>query len=702
MGSLKRHLTRSAVAFALALQAGTLTAWADADGQAAQGQAAFMAKYRQNARVEAQLLQTAQSLHGSNSQTVQLQQHIAALDKQIQALLDSEQSLSGLVSSSAADSTSNSAAAEARLKQLTATREQLLLQIRDAQKGLRVTVKVSGKDEADDRHPGKGHGKDKQHAKQPAVVHVNLQKLHQLTQQLAEVERQIAELQNSPALKSGHARGDHRGDGEDRPFNHGQQAALRARLEALAKLQANILRLQEELLADLKLWIQLARNGSGAGGWTGQPGAGRTIAGVQTAADGRTVAEGGIVTFTAQLVDKAGRPVKQPGVTVDFAFAPGAADGTLSAESGVTDANGQVTVKATAGSTPGTMELSATVQGSGLRPRYSPVVRVVDASQYATHLAVSGGSFPTSLAAGQTTAGLNLSVLPQTDGGQTVGGDTLRLTSSNPWVLSFAGAGADGAITLAPGRYTLPVLVAKHAGTATVTITDVTEVTHPSLSYTVTVAQTATPTALAVINPDGGRNTSFTITTGGLVGPFTIAVVDANGNVVPANADISLTAAQVNEIIGAGTGIRLLPSGPDVNGVVIPAGQSKVRVWADGVNAGTTHPTSIALASINPVVMSVAVKDAHTIAITYSEPLATAAVPQAADYTVVDGNFTGAPQSVSVSGNVVTLTLPSALTVQHGDTVTVAYNPGSDTGAVQTVWGAKAAAFAAVTATNPL
>ncbi|MCL6547548.1 MAG: hypothetical protein K6T30_01410 [Alicyclobacillus sp.] len=748
MGSLKRRFTQSAIALAIALPAGSLTAWADT-ASGGSTNSSFAARYQQNLAVQAKLMQTAQSLSVNSSQTAEFQQKIQALTQQIQALYQSEQALAAQLSAQSggqasgdsaagtsggtsgsgatagsgtaagatggsAASGAGSAAASAQLQALVRLRAQLLQQLEDIHNWLKANAGAAVRADVKagpgtDKGPGKGHGKghDKEHGKdrgkdhhppkaQPlAAIHAKLQALHQLTQQLTRVEQQIAHLQQT--------RRDDRGDDQDRSdqrkIHKDEAAAAKARLEALAKLQAAILKLQQEVIATLNLWIRV---GGGSAGSPGQPGGLSAIAGVNLSADGRTVAEAGIVTFTAQLVDRAGKPVKQAGVQVDFAFAPGAGDGTLSTASAVTDGNGQASVKVTAGNTTGEVELSATVDGSSLRPRYSPIVHVVDASQYATHLTVSGGSFPISLVAGHTTAGMNLSVLPQNDQGQTVGGDTLRLSSSNPYVLSFAGAGADGAVTLAPGNYTLPVLVAKHAGSATVTITDVTEVTHPSLSYTVNVAQTATPYAVAVINPDGGKNTSWNISVGGLVGPFTIAVVDQNGNVVPINAELELTAAQVNEIIGAGTGIRLAPSGPDVNGLVIPAGQSRMLVWADGVTAGTTRPTAIPLASIDPVVMSITVKDAHTVAITYSEPLNAANAPAAADYTVVDGSFSGSPQSVSVSGNVVTLTLPSTAVIQHGDAVTVSYNPGTDANAVQTVWGAKAAGFASATATNPL
>src|SRR5205085_8872410 len=83
---------------------------------------------------------------------------------------------------------------------------------------------------------------------------------------------------------------------------------------------------------------------------------------VQLTASPTTVNAAGTSMLTATVTDANGNP--NVGVTVTFSLSTNTSGAALSAGSGVTDANGQVTVKYTAGITPGADTLQAQVTSS--------------------------------------------------------------------------------------------------------------------------------------------------------------------------------------------------------------------------------------------------------------------------------------------------------------------------------------------------
>jgi hypothetical protein len=407
------------------------------------------------------------------------------------------------------------------------------------------------------------------------------------------------------------------------------------------------------------------------------------------------------VKFTMQLLDSHHHALKLAGVKVNFALVSPNTDGTLTTSSSTTDAAGRVSVNVTAGSNPGTVRLAAWVDGTANTTVVSPVVHVLSPASIVTHLVLSSGNIPKTLTVGQTFGGSATTVIPQNVYNQIVAGDTLRITTSNPSVLALPAPDVSGGKqqTLPAGNYQLPVITAKSAGTATLTITDISAAYRPKLSFTITV-EAAQPVRLVSINPQGTQ-LPFYIANAGVAGPFRIAVTDAFGNIVPTTHSIQLTAAQANHLIGAGSGVRVSPTGPDLSSITIAKGQTGVSVYIDGANVGTTTPTNLLLGSIIPLVQSVTVKDSRTIEIAYNEELDSHKVPSVADYTVFWGSGSGTPESVQISRNTVILKLWGK-PISHGANVWVTYNQGTDAGAVRTVWGMNASNFTNLSVYNPI
>jgi hypothetical protein len=484
---------------------------------------------------------------------------------------------------------------------------------------------------------------------------------------------------------------------DERHQGHGHQsrADVLVRLEStlLIRLDNAILTLQQMAIRDVKEWIDIELKLSNP-----QP---TPPAGLSVWASTNTVATGGAVTFTLQLLDSNHHALKLAGVKVNFALVAPNTDGTLTSSSSTTDGMGRVSVKVNAGWSPGTIQLAAWVDGTANTTKNSPIVRVLNPASIVTHLVLSSGTIPKTLTVGQTIGGNTTTVSPQNVFNQIVAGDRLRITTSNPSVLALPNPDAsDGKQqTLPAGNYQLPVITAKAAGTATLTITDISASYKPKLSFKIAV-EAAQPVRLVSFNPQGTQ-APFYISTAGVVGPFRIAVTDAYGNVVPTTHTIQLTAAQVNQLIGAGSGVRVSPSGPELSVVTIAKGQTGVSVYIDGANVGTTTPTNLLLGSIIPLVQNITVKDSRTIEITYNEDLDSSKVPSVTDYTVFWGSGSGTPQSVQISHNTVTLKLWGK-PISHGASVWVSYNPGTDANAVRTVWGMKASYFTNLSVNNPL
>lgn len=607
----------------------------------------FSTQYQQNTSTEAQLLQTAQALSFSNSKTLKLSSRLQALNNEIAQLYTQEQLLAAQVGNG-----SPSHSDDSDVKQAKTERSHLLTQWLSAVHAI-----------------ANHHG----HGKSLVVSEVN-----QTADRMTNIVSQLAQLDDTIGRGRGHS---NHGAYHGHPLN-GQ----------LQSVQRRILSLQRQAIEELREWIRIASQGN-----PGIPAS--TIAGAMvTASTGLTV-EGATVTYTAQLIDGNGKSVAEAGIRVDFSLVGANQDGSIVTASAVTNASGQATVSVTAGNSVGTMQVGAQVYGTNLPVATGPVVQVTAPSLVGTHLVAQGTSFPTSVSVGQSTSAATV-IYPETAAGSVVAGDTLQVNISNTAVLAFANGSTGGVMTLAAGQYTLPAITGKAVGAATVTITDMTSVQHPSISYTVNVTALG-PVALAVVNPNGTVNTSYAVNSG-VAGPFQIALVNAAGADVPSPTNIVLTAAQVNHIIGAGTAVRAALAANDVSTVLIPTGQTSVTVYTDNTTAGQTAPQELQLNSFAPSLLGATVKDAHTVSMTFNQGLVSTA-PNPDDFWIDIAGRWVHPQSVGISANTVSLNLISSDTIYAGNAVLLIYNPlSSDANPLTGVLGTKVSVLSNIPVNNPL
>ncbi|NMP22892.1 beta strand repeat-containing protein [Sulfobacillus harzensis] len=421
----------------------------------------------------------------------------------------------------------------------------------------------------------------------------------------------------------------------------------------------------------------------------------------------QNVEAGKTVTYSVQLQDAAGNNVSEANQPVNFYFDGNQAGATINGgdywlstnpyvvytnAQGVASVTVSVPNTASAGNT-FTLDASYDSQTTAA----SETNTVVNPGSYATAIGlnsatVTGGvgnyptaadnvSLPSSMTSGQTLTqalglanGTSIYAYPLNSIGEYANSsDTLQISTSNSNVLSITGA-TNGAETFNAGA-ALPTVTAEQSGSATLTITDLSNPSAPVLTQTINVTGGTTPTQISTLNPSGELNTAYTFTSSGVVGPFTIETTDAGGNLVPNSAPVGLTAAEVEAAIGVSgvTGIRTSASGADVPYVTIGANQGSIQVWVDGATSGNaTSPTTLALNTLDPALES-ASGSGSTVSLTFDSAIQSAVQ---SDFGVSGDTVTGD----SINGQTVTLTLGSALPV--GATVSLM------AGAVTTGYGA--------------
>ncbi len=460
---------------------------------------------------------------------------------------------------------------------------------------------------------------------------------------------------------------------------------------------------------------------------------GQTVA---SHATGNGQAEAGAtVNYTVQLSDSNGNALNTAGQTVDFFFSSNGASATIDGSSAwsssnafiaTTNSNGQATVSV---AIPAGASSSYTLDSevAGQANAATTAVTVEPAATYTTQLGLNtavGGTGTAVTPATAVTGGTNVIpastfVVPENAvGAYTTTTDNLQFSISNSNVLSLGSTTGWTAVNGSTTEFTgttataLPTVTAEKAGTATITVTDLSNPNMPTLTYTVTVSA-GSANALSVVNPDGTMNSAYTFTANGLSGPFTVEVTDLGGNVVPATAPITLTAQEVASLLGLniGTasgdiaGIRTSSGGADVSSVTIAQNQASVQVWVDGAtqNASTTETGDpYALNNYVPALSTAASNTATTVTLTFNNPVEATATGStlASMFSVTDTTQTKTwtPSSVTISGDTVTLTLASTDVIAHSDAITVSYTGA--TGGLTSGYGATVANISAAAVTN--
>ena len=301
------------------------------------------------------------------------------------------------------------------------------------------------------------------------------------------------------------------------------------------------------------------------------------------------------VTVTAQLEDHAGNAVASAGQLVTFAFVATPPSGvTLPNGSAsvayVAPTNGQgvatATIQVPASAALGAFQVAATY---GTNTAVDSVdVHVVSLTGYATQV-VLGGTPTASVTAGNSVAGVTAS--PENALGGPVSTDVLQITTSNPAVLPVPTPDVAGGSTqtLAAGVTALPAFTAMMAGTATITVQDISNPSAPKATFNVTVVPSGTATSTPYVEYNGAQVSAGNPlnVTANVPVTLTVVNVDAGGNPVPVTGSTPLTVALSDT---NGGGFRTTANGADVTEVQIPVGSASTSVFY--VNPTTETITS--------------------------------------------------------------------------------------------------------------
>ncbi|MDA8206802.1 MAG: hypothetical protein M0Z36_12115 [Thermaerobacter sp.] len=301
-----------------------------------------------------------------------------------------------------------------------------------------------------------------------------------------------------------------------------------------------------------------------------------------------TVKPGQSATYTAQITDSQGNPVAEAGQTVTFSFVGNAAGATFpnglatGTYTATTNSQGVASVNVTvpAGASTGTMFTVGAEYGSGgVVP--GGQTTVVGASSYGTQIAIAGTP-NTAVGAGQTVTGVT-ATLENADGNSAYSAltnSTLLVTTSNPNVVAVNGASnapTEEHLTASQAAAGIPNLVAGQAGTATITVQDLSDPSMPKASFTVSVTP-GQATATPYVEYQGKQvtaNNPLSVTANTPVA-LSIVNVDQGGNPIPVTGT---TALPVSLSAPSGGHFRLTPNGASVNDVEIQPGTSSVTVY---------------------------------------------------------------------------------------------------------------------------
>ena len=334
------------------------------------------------------------------------------------------------------------------------------------------------------------------------------------------------------------------------------------------------------------------------------------------------VEAGHSVTYSVQLEDSNGNPLNTAGQSVVFYFngtngagatLPNGVALTGMSNGYVAQTNSQgvasVTVNVPSAATnASSFQVAAQLQNGTMAAAMGPTETVEPADNFATSMAFGHPSTPSTMTVGtasQTVTGQTVT-LDNAVNDQVTTGDQLLVTTSNPSVLALSkyntGSTTSDTITASSGVATMPTLTGGMAGTATVTVTDLSNPAVPTISetFTVQVGQPSQGTFYLNGQPLGSSN-ALTVAANTPVA-LTLYNTDAAGNPVPvttqeANGDSNGATFALKDTSGTGA-FRLTSTGADVTTATIPVGQESVTVYYVNSTAGTyTNDVSASLTS---------------------------------------------------------------------------------------------------------
>ena len=309
---------------------------------------------------------------------------------------------------------------------------------------------------------------------------------------------------------------------------------------------------------------------------------------------GYYVEPGQTVTYTAQLEDGSGNAVSEAGQSVTFSFTGDTAGATLpdglttGTYTATTDTNGVASVTVTVPSTAPTSSSTFGVQAvyNGQPAVSGATISVVSAAAYATQLAVSGA--PTvALVAGSSVSSGTITVAVDNIVGTPISGNTLQITTSNSQVLPLPNPDQPGGSveTLSSGAYGLPTLTGGLAGTATITVTDISDPAKPSASFAVNVVPSSSATPQLEYNGHAVSASNPLVLSANTPVALTVLNADAGGNPVPVSGSTPLQVDLFNT--GDAGNFEAVAGGAAINDVFIPAGQTSTTVYYESPTATT-------------------------------------------------------------------------------------------------------------------
>ena len=336
-----------------------------------------------------------------------------------------------------------------------------------------------------------------------------------------------------------------------------------------------------------------------------------------------TVKPGQTVTFSAQVADAYGNPVAGAGVPVTFAFVQNGGFTTfpngLTNETVNTNANGVAsvtfTVPSNASGTP--LEVSATATNLGLTDSTAVNIEsATDSSAYATSVSLTNASNSpvTSITDSANNTGkaiattITATALNAVGKQVTAGTDTFNITSSNPNVVAV------GTTTETSGANIASDLTIGMAGSATITVQDISNPSMPSASFAVNV----TPGQASQVTYD--YNGAPIATTGLNVNantPVALTVVnsDAAGDPIPVTGNTPLTV----DVATTAPNAELLGQvgGGPISSVQIQPGQTSATVYlessvAQTVTAGTGGELTATVVSSQAAATAISAKETAT------------------------------------------------------------------------------------------
>jgi len=300
--------------------------------------------------------------------------------------------------------------------------------------------------------------------------------------------------------------------------------------------------------------------------------------------------------------------------------------------------------------------------------------------------------------------------------------DTIQVSTSNSNILSISGA-TNGVLSIyldaTNGYYALPTITGLQAGTATITLKDVSATAQPSMTFSVTV-QPSTPLSTAAAQINGQVISSKNQLTVAANTPvtLTIANVDAGGNVVPVTSSETSggTFAQFGLSDSHG-GTFKNASGSIVTAVTIPVGQTTATVQyvntvAQTISSGiSATQQAVATASdtvavTNPGSITVGTSANFTLTLKTAggstDTSYTGALPLSINGSLASPNGSTATLPSSAAFTAGVATVPVTLVNRASQTLTFNVNSGaySATATAMTPSAASASSFTLLPATK--